>query len=156
MAAVRPATAADLPALIEMGQALHDESPRYQGMGFSAEKLRRLFERLQGTLLTKPGCCLVAEEGGYIVGMAVGIIAERWFSDELYLTDLTVYVRPEHRTGVTFLRLVRALERWARDRGLADVVLGVSTEIHAQETVRAYEAMGYRLTGYTMVKRHGH
>lgn len=155
MATIRHATKADLPALIEMGQALHAESPRYAHMAFKPEKLRKLFQHLQGTLLAQPGCCLVAEEAGYVVGMTVGIIAERWFSDDLYLTDLTMYVRPDHRSGATFLRLVRALERWGRDEGLADIVLGVSTEIHAKETARAYEAMGYRLAGYTMVKRHG-
>lgn len=155
MATVRAATAADLPALIEMGQALHDESARYQGMAFNPDKLRRLFARLQGTLLTKPGCVFVAEAQGYITGMAVGIIAERWFSDEVYLTDLTMYVRPEHRGGRAFQRLVQALEQWAKQQGIEEGALGVSTEIHAERTVRAYEHMGYRLAGYTMVKRYG-
>lgn len=155
MTTIRPAIAADLPDLIEMGRALHAESPRYRDMAFNPEKLRRLFEQLQGTLLTEPGCCLVAEHDGYITGMTVGIIAQRWFSDDVFLSELTMYVRPEHRTGVTFLRLVRALERWAKGQGVNDIAVGVSTEIHAQQTVRAYQAMGFELAGYSMVKRHG-
>lgn len=155
MATIRHATEADLPAMVEMGRALHDESPRYQHMSFNPDKLRRLFHSLQGTLLSKPGCVLVAEHEGHIVGMTVGIIAERWFSDDLYLSELTMYVRPEHRSGATFLRLVRSLERWAAGEGVADLALGVSTEIHADATVRAYQALGYQLAGYSMVKRNG-
>lgn len=155
MCRIRPATREDLPALIEMGRQLHDESPRYQGMEFKPAKLERLFDSLQGTLLAQPGCVFVAERGDYIIGMTVGIIAERWFSDELYLTDLTMFVRPEHRGGSAFPKLVRALEGWAASEKITEIALGVSTEIHAQETSRMYERLGYRLAGYTMVKHNG-
>lgn len=157
MATVRRATDADLEAMVAMGQALHDESPRYQGMAFSPEKLRRLWQMLQGTLLTgEPGCVFIAEQDGQVIGLTVGLIAERWFCDERYLTDLTMYVKPEHRGGSAFARMVRALEAWAVEQGIDWMALGVSTEIHAERTVRAYERMGYRLAGYTMVKQNGH
>jgi GNAT superfamily N-acetyltransferase len=152
---IRHATAEDLDALIAMGQALHDESPRYQHMAYSPRKLRTLFGQLTGSILTPAGCVFVAERNGEVVGMTVGLIADRWFSEERFLTDLTLYVKPEHRRGTTFMRLVRALEQWAAAEGIADLALGVSTEIHAARTVEAYESMGYRLAGYTMVKRNG-
>ncbi|MGJ7508679.1 N-acetyltransferase family protein [Variovorax sp. GT1P44] len=155
MATVRRATEADLDAMVAMGQALHDESPRYQGMAFSPEKLRRLWEHLKGTLLTEVGCVFVAEHEGEVIGLTVGLIADRWFSEERYLTDLTMYVKPEHRDGMAFRRLVRALEQWGQEQGISQLALGVSTEIHADRTVRAYERMGYRLAGYTMVKQNG-
>ena len=156
---IRRATLQDLPQMIEMGRALHAESPRYQGMGFSPRKLAECYEQLKGTLLTPAGCAFVADAGGYIAGMTVGIIASRWFSEERYLTDLTMYVRPEVRSslagGRAFRGLVLALEGWAKEHDIAGPVLGVSTEIHAEQTVRAYERMGYRLAGYTMVKDDG-
>lgn len=155
MTIVRRATDADLDALIEMGRALHDESPRYQGMAFDAQKLRRLWSQLQGTVLVEPGCVFVAERADRVIGMTVGIAAERWFSEERYLTDLTLYVRPEHRHGPACVRLVRALEQWGAAQGLQQVALGVSTEIHAAQTVAMYERLGYRLAGYTMVKQNG-
>lgn len=156
MCIVRAATEADLPELIEMGRALHDESPRYQGMAFNPRKLTELWAQLKGTLLVPAGCVFVAVRDGYTVGMTVGIIATRWFSDERYLTDLTMYVKPEHRHGRAFPRLVAALEAWAADQGIAEIALGVSTEIHAEATSRAYTRLGYRLAGYTMVKSNGH
>jgi GNAT superfamily N-acetyltransferase len=152
---IRRAEDHDLEALIAMGQALHDESPRYQGMAFNPEKLRRLYHALKGTLLAETGAVFVAELGGEVIGMCVCKAVDRWFSDELFVTDLTLYVKPAHRGGMTGPRLIRAMERWAQEQGIADLAFGVSTEIHAAQTVAMYERMGYRLAGYTMVKRHG-
>jgi GNAT superfamily N-acetyltransferase len=156
VAEVRRATPADFPALIAMGRALHDESPRYRDMPFNPDKLLALAGRLQGSLLYADAVILVATAGGEPVGMTVGVVAERFFNDERYVTDLTVYVKPEHRGGSAFLRMIRALEAWAADQGVADLAIGVSTEIHADRTVCAYEKLGYRLAGYTMVKRNVH
>lgn len=155
MATIRRATDDDLDALIAMGQALHDESPRYQGMGFNPAKLRRLYAQLQGTLLAEDGAVFVAEQDGEVIGMTVCVATERWFSDERYVTDLTLYVKPAHRGGMTGPRLVRAIEDWAAEQGIGDLALGVSTEIHAAQTVAMFERRGYRLAGYTMVKRNG-
>ena len=154
MADIRQATPADFPALIAMGRALHDESPRYRDMPFNPDKLLALGARLQGTLLSEDAVILVAHSGGELVGMTIGVIADRFFNDERYVTDLTVYVKPEHRGGSAFLRMIRALEAWAAAHGIADMAIGVSTEIHAERTVHAYQKLGYRLAGYTMVK-HG-
>ena len=152
---IRRAQDHDLDALIGMGHALHDESPRYQAMAFNPEKLRRLYHALKGTLLAEGGAVFVAEISGDVVGMCVCTTVDRWFSDERFVTDLTLYVKPEHRGGMTGPRLVRAMEGWAKEQGIADLAFGVSTEIHAAQTVAMYERMGYRLAGYTMVKRNG-
>lgn len=155
MTTVRRATVEDVPSLIAMGQALHDESPHYGSTGFSPAKLERQFHALQGSLLSEPGAVFVAEEGGEVAGMAVCFAAERWFSNDVYVTDLTVYVRPEHRGGRAFPRLVQAIEAWAAGQGIKEIILGVSTEIDAERTVRWYELHGYQLSGYAMVKRNG-
>lgn len=154
MAEIRHATAADFSALIEMGRALHDESPRYRGMAYDEGKVRRLAERLAA--LDGVALMLVAESKGEMVGMFIAIIAERWFSDDKYITDLTVYVRPEHRGTTAFYRLVKAFEAWADEHGVQDIAIGVSTEIHTDRTVHAYRHLGYKLAGYTMVKQYGH
>lgn len=152
MVEIRRARPGDIEALIAMGRALHDESPRYQGKGYKPEKLRALAGHLQGSLLTEQAAIFVADDGGELVGMFVAVIAERWYCDERYMTDLTVYVKPERRGGTVFFRLVRAAEAWARVQGLPESVLGVSTEVHPERTVCAYERLGYTLAGYTMIK----
>lgn len=156
MAEIRRATPADTEALIAMGAALHAESPRYRDMAFKPEKLRQLAERLADPAAADLSAVFVAESAGEPVGMFVAVMAERWFCDELYVTDLTVYVKPEHRGGSSFFRLVRAVEQWAAERGVTDIAVGVSTEVHAERTVRAYERLGYTLSGYTVTKALNH
>lgn len=154
MADIRRATLSDIPALVEMGRALHDESPRYQGMEYSEAKVAGLAERIITGPLSETAVIVVADIDGVLVGMFVAVVADRWFCDEKYVTDLTVYVRPHHRGGRTFFRLAMAFEQWATYRGVMEKAIGVSTEINAEQTVHAYKRLGYRLAGYTMVK-HG-
>ncbi len=152
MASVRAATLDDVDALVSMGRALHDESPNYRHMPFSEEKLRALGARIAEPI--GDVVFLVAEVGGVVAGMMVGVIAERWFCDAKFATDLTMYVRPEFRGTSAFMRLMGVFEQWAKAQGVTDFAIGVSTEIHPDKTVHIYQRMGYTLAGYTMVK-HG-
>ena len=152
---IRRATPADAPAILAMGRAPAVESPKYREKGFDEARLMALGERLSGTLLAEnpDACVLVAERAGEVIGMMIPVVAERFFSGELFVTDLTLYLKPEHRGGLAFARLVRAAEDWARQRGVLDCNFGVSTEIHPERTVRAYKGLGYTLTGYTLTKK---
>jgi GNAT superfamily N-acetyltransferase len=153
---IRVATPADAPAMIDMGRALALESPKYRDMTFDEAKLMALGERINSVLMSDLACSFVAERAGQVIGMMVVGMAERFFGGDLYVTDLTLYVKPEHRGGLAFARLVQAAEAWARERGVRDACFGVSTEVHAERTVHAYQRMGYRLTGYTLTKTLAH
>lgn len=154
MARVRVATPSDVDEMVAMGRALHDESPRYRHLPFSESRLRRLSGKMSGSLLAPDCVFLVAEVDGVIAGMMIGLLVERWFCDERFATDLTMYVKPEFRGSRAFVRLLEAFERWVDEQGVQDIALGVSTEIHPAETVRIYERRGYSLAGHTVVK-HG-
>lgn len=153
MSEVRRATPADTPALIELGRAMHAESPRYREMPFSEARLQALSARLHhGTLLVEDAAIFVAEAGGAPVGMAIVFLDELLLSDAKFVTDLVVYLKPEHRGGRLFLKLVRAFEEWARQQGVREIVLGVSTGVHAEQTVNAYRRLGYEPAGNTCTK----
>ena len=153
MAEVRRATAADVEALVAMGRALHAESPRYREMRFDAEKVRRLARDMLGTLLGGNTCVLVAETGGEIVGMCALVLSERWFGPDLFVTDLTVYVKPEPRGSSAFVRMVRAMEAWARAQHALELDIGVSTDIGTDRTVCAYLRLGYKLSPTRIVTK---
>ena len=154
MAEIRRARPEDIEALIEMGRALHAESPNYEDEPFEPEVLRAwLHERLHaGTLLTDNSAVFVAEQGGSIVGVLVAIVVPRWFNRSSIAAELTLYVAPAHRGGRTLPKLARAFEAWARKQGAVSATLGVSTGIHAERTVCAYSKLGYRLDGYNATK----
>lgn len=149
MAHVRKVVAADVEALVAMGAALHAESPRYRTMEYDGDKVRRIVEAM---VSGEFGGAFVAEEGGVPVGVTLMVDTERWFGPGVFATDLTMYVKPEHRGDGAFQLLIAAAEEWSRAKGLTDIAMGVSTEVHAQQTVRAYEKLGYRVTGYTLTK----
>lgn len=149
---IRQAIRADAQVMIEMGRALAMESPKYREMAFDEAKLMALGERINSAMMADNACSFVAERSGEVVGMMIVALAERFFGGDLYVTDITLYVKPEHRGGMAFARLVIAAETWARERGIRDAAFGVSTEIDAQRTVHAYQRLGYTLSGYTLTK----
>lgn len=144
MAEIRRAGEADLDALVALGQAMHAESPRYRDHSFSPEKVRALAV----TLMAQPerAAVLVAEVDGEVVGVFTAFACARWFGDDVMVSDLAVYVVPEHRGSSLFFRLVKAAERWAASVGARDLEIGVSTGVQQDVTVRAYQRMGYTLS----------
>lgn len=144
MAEIRLAVEADVDTLIVMGRAMHAESPRYRGRAFSDDKLRGLAARLIG-MQPDQAALIVATEGGELVGMFVALAVQDWFGDDWHLSELAVYVKPEHRGGMAFFRLVRAAERWAAGRGLPELEVGVSTGVASDAAVCAYQRLGYTL-----------
>lgn len=146
---IRKATHLDVDALVPMGPMLMAESPRYRGMEFDGAKVASL---LHGVIDADFAAVFVAEANEELVGVTIIAVQDRWFGPGRFVTDLTLFVKPQHRGGSIFRDLVVMIESWAREQGVADLALGVSTLTHAEATVRAYERMGYTVTGYTLTK----
>jgi GNAT superfamily N-acetyltransferase len=150
VANVRRALASDFAALVTMGEDMHDESPRFAGLGYSRE---RCFELLAGLSASPSGLVLVAEQGGELVGMVLGFVTRHFFSDDLTGSELVVYVTPHARGGSAAVKLIRHFEDWARELGAVDIVLGVSTEVQADRTAKLYQRLGFTPSGHTLVKK---
>jgi len=150
VAKVRRAVGADFPTLIAMGREMRDESPRFARLGYSPE---RCHELLAGLSTSPQGLVLVAEQDGLIVGMLLGLASRHFFSDDITASELVVYVAPDARGGSAAVKLIRHFEAWAVEKGAADIVLGVSTEVHADRTAQFYERLGYLPSGHSLIKR---
>lgn len=144
---VRPITDRDRSAVLRLAHALHKESPRYRDIAFSEGKAIAVIVQM-----IHHGGGFVAEQQGEIVGMIGGMLTEYYFSMERFAADFALYITPEHRKSFLASRLVRAFERWAFSLGAREVTLGISTEIHPERTVRVYERLGYKLSGYNARK----
>ena len=150
MVEVRSASLADLPALVGLARRMAAESPRFSRVTFVPAKFEALIRSLiEGRLV---GSVLVAEKSGEIVGMVAALVVEHFFGAQKTASDLGVYVAPEHRGGSVAVKLVRALEQLVRAAGAVDLTLGVSTEIMAERTADLYERLGYRRSGFSMLK----
>jgi len=141
MTTVRKATHNDVQALLVMGHAMHAESPRFAPLDYSEGKVRRLIFRLLE--VPRAGGILVAEAEGKMVGMMAFFVAEHFFGGDMFASDMVFYVAPEHRGGSAFFRLLAAFEAWATDLGAKELVLGTSTGVNHERTVKALEHVGY-------------
>lgn len=137
---IRDMTALDIPEMIGLGAEMHQES-RYRNLDFNPARLIALGDAILAN--PKMYCAKVAEIDGLIVGMAIGYAVPHFFGDDLTSGDLAVYVDKAHRNGMIGVRLIKALDQWATDRGVREPVLGVSAGINPERVGALYERLGY-------------
>lgn len=147
---IRPAVIDDLPALLRLAELMHSES-RFAGRyPFDHYKARELLD----TAIWHPAWVVwVAEKDGELVGGLVGTISEQWFSRELVVQDLAVFVKPDARGGFIAARMVRLFHEWAVDRGAVDCEIGVNTGVHPERTGELLKAAGFEQVGQLYSKR---
>lgn len=141
---VRPATLADVPAMLALGEDMRRESvvpfPEidHEMFGLVAAELfprRDLF------------CALVAEEAGALAGMMTGLASHYLFSPEPVAQHDVLYVRPQFRGSRAARLLIRGFIDWAREMGAARVILAVHTGITPEKTGRFYRLLGFTHMG---------
>ena len=145
MSTPRDATTADLPRLVELGRAMHAESPRFSKLRFSAPKLA---EQLCGLIISPDGFLQVVERDGAIVGGLAGAISEHWCSPDKVAFDMALFINPDRRGGMAAAKLVDAFKTWAAENGAVHITLGISTGVMVEETARLYRAIGLKQFGY--------
>jgi hypothetical protein len=96
----------DLPAVLKLLERLHAKLESYDGAELHRESLVHAFGRCVNDKTCR---ALVAEHGGELVGVLLGITQELWFSRAREAIDLVTY---SERAGAGPL-LVRAFTRWA-------------------------------------------
>jgi GNAT superfamily N-acetyltransferase len=138
MTDVRRGTAADIPRLVELGQAMHAESPRFSPYRFDPE---RLAGSLRGLLDMPLGLVLVAEHDGLIVGGMLAIAADHYACEFRQAADLALFVDADRRGGAAAVRLINAYRQWAREIG-AEASICPSTGIEQDRTGRLLHALG--------------
>ncbi len=148
---IRVAVGGDIPALVDLGYAMQQESPRFAHLAYAPVKVA---QTLQQMIAADNGRVFVAVRDDIVVGMMGGYVLEYFFSHDKFATDLYVYVAPPYRGGSFFTRLVVAFEQWAIALDANEIVVGISTEVEAERTASLYERLGYRrIQGITLMKK---
>lgn len=141
---IRDATPDDVPALVELGRQMAAESPRFSRLTYSPAKLDALFRML---IASPDGLLLVAESKGDRVGVMACMVADHWCAEGRMAMEFGLFIAPQHRGGMSAARMIRRYVQWARERGAADIGLGISTGVHAEQTASFYNALGLRPVG---------
>jgi GNAT superfamily N-acetyltransferase len=144
---IREADHTDIERLVLLGSFMHRESPRFSGLTFDAGRLATTL----GNVIDSPqGFAWVAESRGLVVGGLMGLLTPHWFSPDLTACDLALFMLPEHRGTMAPTRLLNAYVAWAHDRGAKQILLGLMTGLHVEQTEALCERLGWRRAGVVM------
>ncbi|GKV93527.1 GNAT family N-acetyltransferase [Pectobacterium aroidearum] len=140
---IRQATKEDIPALVLLGMRMHQESS-YRNLSFDVEKCAGLADQL---IASEYGAVLVAEKDGEIIGWMAGGIAPFWFSHDRMAFEYGVFIDADQRGGSAGYRLVKEFVRWAKERGVVEIRMGITTGVHEDRTGDLYQRLGLQRTG---------
>lgn len=93
--------------------------------------------------------CHTARQDGTLVGYDLHIISPHPLYGELWMTPVALYVRPEYRGFGHGFALIKVVERYGRDRGVAMVCQAAPSS----ELAHVLSRMNYWSTETTWAKR---
>lgn len=129
---IRPATEADIPRMVEMGQRFHDETTYQKHLPSNPEQMHKI-----GKQLIDLDGLLVSEREGKIVGMIGFVVFPHFLSGELVCGEAFWWVDPEYRgEGI---RLMREAEKSACARGAKKMQMIAPTD----QVGHVYQRLGY-------------
>ena len=156
MATIRPATMDDIPQIVEMAKRFYPESPYPHIYGDVPEEQAAglVIVAMQGMAEygIVPGAMLVAEHGDRLIGMLCLHIDPATFNPAVIAAELVWWMDPEYRGGMAGIRLVKAGEETAPERGATVMNMGVLATSPA-EAQTLLERLGYKPSHTILSKR---
>lgn len=129
-----------------MCRAFFDESGFAAETSFDAESMCRTLMQLMGN----EDAALFVADGG----LAAALAYPHYFNArEKTAQELFWWVRPEKRGGPIGVRLLRALEQWARSRGCKTLSMICLPALSESPAERMYQRLGYRASERSYIKR---
>jgi predicted N-acetyltransferase YhbS len=114
---IRKATPADIPRIVEMVghfmAAKVGDTVYGHVLTFKPKAVADLAARV-----IEHGLILLAEVDDQVVGMIAGVPLEELIANTPMFDEMVWWVEPDYRKGSVGPRLLRAVEHWARQKGL--------------------------------------
>lgn len=154
---IRYATSNDVAAGVELGRRMHAMT-RFAAYDFNAERVAQNLRAVIETGQTTHGthCFFVAEDGsGQVIGALIGCVERHFFSDLPVASVIHYDVLPERRMSGAGLRLLTAFRKWAENRGVFELSVGINSGVELEKMDRFLTRLGFRPTGgnYSLVLR---
>lgn len=150
---IRPATLADLPRILELGELLHKESPRWRRLSFNRVKAGEMIAAL---IDSADGAVFVAERDGVVLGGIAGMVQAHWSSDDLLGNEVSFFMAPDARGSMVACRLICALVAWGEIKGAKWMHAGTSTGLDPERTAGLYERLGFSRCAIGLEVTYGH
>ncbi len=134
----------DIAELVFLGQMMHRESPHYRDDALNTDDLASFFKNC---LNHDEKVVYIAEDGGAIIGMIIGVIVPYLFNfSSGYASDLLYYVAPAWRGSKAGVALLLNFQQWASMR-THKIKLGESAGIAPEKYREFLGKMGYTQSG---------
>ena len=135
---VRIATPADIHQVMELGIAANEE------IGVAKANPAKLLEDVWPALHRDGGIVgVIGKPGQVIEGGVLLRISNLWYSDELFLEERVVYVRPEFRKTTSHKggrgRILCEFSKSVADSMGIPLVIGIATALGLKGKTRSYE-----------------
>lgn len=135
---IRRATTEDIPAILQMGLAMIEES-RFAEFGPDPKAIVESLEQI----IDHDDVVVFVADGGFFIGRAYNF----WWNP-LYrqAQDVAMYVAPDKRGTGLAGKLVEAFKDWAAENA-DDTVIGSSTGVNKEAWARMAERAGFEVIG---------
>lgn len=87
-----------------------------------------------------------------IIGFLAAVKSTYFFSTRKKISDIGFYVLPDFRGTSAAIKLIKALENWAKENGITDISIGQTTAVEMEKTQQFYNKLGYKTVGYNTIK----
>jgi GNAT superfamily N-acetyltransferase len=153
---IRQATTDDIESLFQLWKEMQlphsDYHPQYYPLADEATVEEKIKTRLLSMIQDDEYHFVVAVETDNIDGQCVATTAVKppIFEPVVQLQILQAVVGKEHRRRGVFRRLLEAVTAWGVEKGASEIELVVDS---LNPAVRAYEACGFEIVHYKMVRQ---
>lgn len=142
---IRKGRIEDFPQFWELGKRLLLQTP-YAEIEMDRASIAKTFGQCINSAL---GCCFVAEHGGKLTGIILGVAQDLWWSRTRSASDLIFYAE----TPGDGARLLREFESWAwKVPRMGDVTVAQSSGIDVDRMDALYLRRGFRRVGAVYTK----
>lgn len=142
---IRAGNITDLDRIVELGQAMKEESPTYRPYDFDGEKLRNY---IACCIENEKGLVLVYEKDGVVIGGVIGWYEEHFFGHDRILCDIGLFVEQNKRGALAGGLLIKSYIEYGKAMGIEQIMLSNSTGVDACRTASLYAKLGLEHTGY--------
>jgi len=135
----------DKEQILVLGRAMHNESA-FAYLNWSDDKASKL---LSSYVNNNNCCCFVSEKDGALTGMIAGRVSEYFFGNDLILNEIVWFVDHENRGTITSVRLLKMFIDFGKKFNVAEVCIGVSTQVLMDRTDKLLTRFNFENVGGT-------
>ena len=145
---IRDLTPLDVDQLIELGHIMSAET------GFAGFRMHEPRARfiLSEILSAEAVFAKGVFQGTKLVSVFIGEAADHPFMDVRFASDLFIYSHPDHRGGISMVRLSKLFSSWAKNQGADYCKLEISARIDNNRAAKFFQRFGYTDVGSLLMK----